>query len=205
MSHRIDYYRRRVMVWISVHRSSHANLEYWFCPLRPYFFLISSCLCFISAFLSSCLVFNLSAVLCILASNLLDPMFSHLQQRRRQIRRAMMMIALITDTVIINIWKFIQQSPQRASFSGHNACGGRMVLTGYVIQDLVWIHHKHDTFFRQSSQLVPFFVSHTSPGAEDWAQTVANPKTSRRAGRKIRKSIIQPLRHRLFQILLCCY
>lgn len=37
----------------------------------------------------------------------------------------------------------LQQRPQRASFSGQSECGGRMVLTGYVIHDLVLIHHKH--------------------------------------------------------------
>lgn len=150
---------------MSLHRSAQANLEYGFCPLNPYFFLISSCLCFISAFLSSCLVFVLLACLCILASNRLDPKFSHLQQQNRQMKKAMMMIPPITAKVIISAWKFIQQSPQRASFSGQSACGGRMVFTGYVTQVLVVMHHKHVTFLRHSSQLVPFLFSHSLAGS----------------------------------------
>lgn len=191
----------RKQKYTSVHGSSHANLEYGFGPRRPYLFLISSCLCFISAFLSSCLVFVLLACLCILASNLLDPKFSHLQQQNRQTRKAMMIMPPTTAMVMINAWKFIQQSPQRASFSGQSACGGRMVLTGYVTHDFVLIHHKHDTFFRHSSQLVPFFNSQAWPGAEVWAKTVAKPKTNRRAGRIIRESIIQQLRLKLFQMV----
>lgn len=129
-------------------------------PLRPYFFLISSCLCFISVRRSSCLVFILLTCLCSLASDLLDPMFSHLQQQNRQTRNAMMRIPPNTAKVIISVWKFIQQRPQRASLSGQSAWGGRMVLTGYVIQVWVLMHHRHVTFDRHSSQFVPFFDSH---------------------------------------------
>lgn len=42
-----------------------------------------------------------------------------------------------------SVFFLLQHSPQRASFKGQRACGGRMVLTGYVTQDLVVIHHRH--------------------------------------------------------------
>lgn len=37
----------------------------------------------------------------------------------------------------------LQQSPQRASFSGQSEWGGRMVPTGYVRHDFVVVHHRH--------------------------------------------------------------
>lgn len=37
----------------------------------------------------------------------------------------------------------LQQRPQRASFRGQSAWGGRMVLTGYVTHVLVVMHHRH--------------------------------------------------------------
>lgn len=37
----------------------------------------------------------------------------------------------------------LQHRPQRASFKGQRSCGGRMVLTGYVMHDLVAIHQRH--------------------------------------------------------------
>lgn len=37
----------------------------------------------------------------------------------------------------------LQQRPQRASLRGQRAWEGRMVLTGYVIHDLVVMHHRH--------------------------------------------------------------
>lgn len=181
---------------------SQENLEYGFGPLSPYFCLISWCLCFISALLSSCLVFVFLACFCILASNRPDPKFSHLQQQNMQTNRAIMRTAPSTDRVIISVWKFIQQSPQRASSSGQREWGGRIVRTGYVTHDFVLMHHKHVTFLRHSSQLVPFFFSHTCSGV-DSARTVAKPETSRRAGRKIPKLfIIQPLRRRGLSTLL---
>lgn len=136
-------------------------------PLRPYLVLILSCLCFISALLSSCLVFVLVTSLSNLAFSLLDPRCSHLQQQQnRQTRKAMMRMPPTTAKVIINVWKFIQQSPQRASYSGQSAWGGRMVLTGYVIHALVAMHHRHVTFCRHSLQFVPFFASQAWGGAE---------------------------------------
>lgn len=75
------------------------------------------------------------------------------------------------------VYVLLQQSPQRASFNGQSACGGRMVLTGYVTHDLVVIHHKHCKNSKRHDGLFIIQTNNESLGIQAGAwRTMVNTK-----------------------------
>lgn len=124
--------------------------------MRPYFFLISSCLALLSDFRSSerCLI---SSLLLMYSSSSRSSRDDRLQRQQQQQQHTVIdnrRTPPTTAIAMIKASKFTQHTPQRAWDSWQTEAGGNTWDTGYSVQEELVLHHRQDTLVRQVSQVV---------------------------------------------------